>query len=77
MTLPFSIFKRSRSDVFYVRFKDSTTGKYLSERSTGKTSKDEAIQEAFRMMSDVSEIKKTEKQKKKILIRKLNLMNLI
>lgn len=73
MTLPFSIFKRSRSDVFYVRFKDSTTGKYLSERSTGKTSRDEAIQEAFRMMSDVSEIKKTEKQKKKILIRNAEL----
>lgn len=49
---PFSLSRRKNSPFYVVRFKDATTGKYLSGLSTGKSDKDEAIRQALLMMQD-------------------------
>jgi len=48
---PFSIFKRADRACYSVCFKDKN-GKYLPPVSTGKKTEDEAMQAAFKMMSD-------------------------
>jgi len=48
---PFSIFKRADRACYSVSFKDKN-GKYLPPVSTGKKTEDEAMQAAFKMMSD-------------------------
>ncbi len=56
-----------------VRFKDAVTGKYLSGLSTGKSDKDEAIQQAFLMMQNPELRKRNERKKKQLLIRSAEL----
>ena len=48
---PFSVYKRADRSCYSVSFKDQN-GKYLPPVSTGKKSEDEAIQAAFKMLSE-------------------------
>lgn len=73
MTFPFSLTKRKNSPYYMVRFKDAVTGKYLSGLSTGKSDKDEAIQQAFLMMQNPELRKRNERKKKQLLIRSAEL----
>lgn len=70
---PFSLSRRKNSPFYVVRFKDATTGKYLSGISTGKADKDEAIRQAFLMMQDPSIRSKNERKRKRLLIRNAEL----
>ena len=72
-TYPFSLSKRKNSPYYMVRFKDMATGQYLSGLSTGKTDKNEAIQQAFLMMQDSTLRKKNERKRKQLLIRSAEL----
>lgn len=69
MTYPFIISKRKDSPFYSVRFKDDSTGSYLPAKSTRKKTKEEAIQEAFRMMSNQEHLKGIKKQKERALIK--------
>jgi len=48
---PFSVYKRADRSCYSVSFKDQN-GKYLPPVSTGKKSEDEAIQAAYKMLSE-------------------------
>lgn len=72
-TYPFSLTKRKTSPYYAVRFKDPVTGEYLSGLSTGKADKNEAIQQAFLMMQDPATRKKSDRKRKKLLIRSAEL----
>jgi hypothetical protein len=72
-TYPFSLTKRKTSPYYAVRFKDPVTGEYLSGLSTGKADKNEAIQQAFLMMQDPALRKKSDRKRKKLLIRSAEL----
>lgn len=71
MEHPFTIIKRKDSPFFMVRFRDEVTGKLLTGISTKKTTKEEAIQEAYLMLARGET--RVEKKKKKILIRSAEL----
>jgi integrase len=65
---PFSIFKRADRACYSVSFKDKN-GKYLPPVSTGKKTENEAMQEAFKMMSEGIQ----QKKKKTVTVREMSL----
>ena len=46
-SVPFSVFKRKNSGFYYVRFRDETTGKYLTPVSTRQSEEREAVRTAW------------------------------
>ena len=52
--LPFSITSRANSPFYYVRFRNETTGKFLSWKSTKETNYNRAVRKAWEMYNSLS-----------------------